>query len=75
MARLDYEERNGDLVRMSDIERIAFNKYRTIRDGMLNIPERVAALVAAETSPRKCHDILTTEIRKALFESAGDPKC
>ncbi len=74
MARLDYEERMGDLVRMSDIKKLAFNKSRTIRDRMLNIPERVAAMLAAESDTHRVHEILTTEIRKALFEFAGSPK-
>ena len=37
---------------------------------MLNIPDRVAAMLAAETEPAKCYEILQTEIRKALNESA-----
>ena len=48
----------------------AFNKFRQFRDHMLNIPDRVAAMVAAETEASKCHQILTTEIRRALNEFA-----
>ena len=45
-------------------------KFRTFRDGMLNIPDRVAAVLAAESDPARVHEILATEIRKALLEFA-----
>ncbi len=37
---------------------------------MLNIPDRVAAVLAAESDPARVHEILTDEIRKALTEFA-----
>jgi hypothetical protein len=37
---------------------------------MLNIPDRLAALLAAETDPARVHELLTTEIRRALQEFA-----
>jgi hypothetical protein len=46
----------------------AFNRYRTFRDGMLNIPDRLAAVLAAETDARRTHELLSAEIRKALTE-------
>ncbi len=48
----------------------AFNKFRQFRDHMLNIPDRLAAILAAETEAAKCYEILATEIRKALNEFA-----
>jgi hypothetical protein len=48
----------------------AFNKFRQFRDHMLNIPDRVAAMVAAETEAAKCYEILAIEIRRALNEFA-----
>jgi hypothetical protein len=35
---------------------------------MLNIPDRVAAMVAAESDAAKCYEILASEIRRALNE-------
>ena len=37
---------------------------------MLNIPDRVAAMVAAEGEAAKCYEILATEIRRALNDFA-----
>ena len=36
----------------------SFNTFRTFRDGMLNIPDRLAAVLAAETDPVRVHDRL-----------------
>jgi hypothetical protein len=70
LAKIDYEERLGKLVSRDEVQVAAFNRFRTFRDGMLNIPDRVAAMLAAENDPRKVHETLTTEIRKALLEFA-----
>jgi pyruvate/2-oxoglutarate dehydrogenase complex dihydrolipoamide acyltransferase (E2) component len=68
IAKMDYEERAGKLVSRDEMKVAAFNRYRTFRDGMLNIPDRLAAVLAAETDPRRTHELLSTEIRKALTE-------
>jgi hypothetical protein len=70
LAKIDYEERIGKLVSKDEVQVAAFNKFRQFRDHVLNIPDRVAAVVAAEGAPAKCHEILTTEIRRALNDFA-----
>jgi hypothetical protein len=68
LSKLDYEERTNKLVSREQIEVEAFTRYRVYRDGMLNIPDRVAAVVAAESDAARVHDILSSEIRRALLE-------
>ncbi len=70
LAKIEYEERLGKLINRDEVQVAAFNKFRMFRDGMLNIPDRVAAVLAAETDTRKVHELLTVEIRKALNEFA-----
>lgn len=70
LAKIEFEERSGKLVSRDEVEIAAFNKFRTFRDGMLNVPDRVAAVLAAETDTAKVHEILTAEIRRALLEFA-----
>jgi hypothetical protein len=70
LAKIEYEERVGSLVSKDEVQVAAFNTHRVIRDAMLNIPDRVAAMLAAETDEAKCYEILATEIRKALNEFA-----
>jgi hypothetical protein len=68
LAKIDFEERTEKLVSRDEMQVAAFNRYRTFRDGMLNIPDRLAAVLAAESDPRQVHELLSTEIRKALTE-------
>ncbi len=70
LAKIEYEERVAKLVPKDEVQVAAFNKFRQFRDHMLNIPDRVAAMVAAETEAAKCYEILATEIRRALNEFA-----
>ena len=74
LARLDYEERIGQLVRVDEVREVAFNTYRQLRDRMLAIPDRIAAQLAAETDATRVHEILAGEIRNALGEFTDRPK-
>jgi hypothetical protein len=72
LAKIEFEERAGKLISRDEVTVAAFTKARTVRDNLLNIPDRVAAMLAAETDPVRTHQILTDEIRKALIELSGD---
>ena len=74
LVELDYEERVGTLVRKDLIEETAFRVGRLVRDGLLNIPSRLAGILAAETDQRKVHDLLEAEIRQVLEALAIDDK-
>lgn len=66
LAQLELEEREGKLVEAEAAKREAFRVARLVRDAMLNIPDRVAAELAAEGNQFKVHQRLTHEIRRAL---------
>jgi hypothetical protein len=68
LSKIEFEEKSGKLVNRDEVQVTAFNKYRTFRNSMLNIPDRVAAVLAAESDPGRVHEILTNEIRTALQE-------
>jgi hypothetical protein len=68
LARLEYEEKSGVLVQVDEVKREAFRAARIVRDSMLNIPDRVAAELAAETDPFRIQQRLSAEIRLALTE-------
>jgi hypothetical protein len=70
LAKIDFEERTDKLVSADEVKVASFNRFRQFRDGMLNIPDRLAAVLAAETNPRQVHELLSAEIRKALTEFA-----
>ncbi len=71
LARLEFEEKNGNLVSVDQIKIEIFRKARQVRDRMLAIPGRVGAQLAAEADARVIRRILDLEIRKAL-EALGD---
>ena len=70
LTKIDFEERSGKLVSRDEVQVTAFNRFRQFRDGMLNIADRLAAVLAAERDPSKVHELLMCEIRKALLEFA-----
>lgn len=68
LTKIDFEERSGKLVSRDEVQVAAFDKYRQFRDRMLNIPDRLAAEAAAESDASRVHELMTSEIRKALLE-------
>jgi len=72
LVELEYEERVGALVRKSDVEKEAFRVGRLVRDAVLNVPSRLAGILAAESDQRKVHDLLEKELRQALEALAID---
>lgn len=62
----------GELVPVAEVEAEAFKAARTVRDNMLNIPDRVAAEFAGITQSQVIHARLMDEIRKALEGLQGE---
>ena len=61
----------GKYVDADEVKVAAFNRARIVRDGLLNIPDRMASLLAAESDGAKIHTILNAEIRSVLEELTG----
>lgn len=66
LAKLEFDEKAGQLVRAEAVKNEAFKVARIVRDNMLNIPDRVAGELANESNQFKIHQRLTAEIRRAL---------
>jgi hypothetical protein len=64
-------KRAAELVNIHEVQAEVFKALRELRDRMLNIPSRVAAIIAAEQDQGKVHAILAAEIESALHEFAG----
>lgn len=73
-AELDYLEAIGELVPAAELRAAASNRYRAIRDKLLNIPDRLAAILAAQTDPARVHTELTKEIKQVLHELSDDAR-
>lgn len=68
LLKLEHEERIGKLVPADQVKVDAFKTARTVRDGLLNIPDRVAHILAAETDPARVHHLLSNELRTVLSQ-------
>ena len=68
LARLDFEERSGKLHDTGACQQEAFAEGRKFRDAMLNIPDRISAILAAEMDETRVNSALKQEIRAALDE-------
>lgn len=66
LSQLEYERKIGRYVLVDEVKAAAFKAHRTVRDNLLNIPDRIAAQLAAETDPHKTHKLLLDEIYSAL---------
>ena len=65
-AELDLQENRNDLTRVDGVEMAAFKAGNATKESMLNIPDRVSSLLAAESNKNKIYKMLTTEINQVL---------
>lgn len=72
-ARVKVE--TGELVRVEDVRNAFFAKARVVRDGILNIPDRISSLLANVDDASKIHEILSQELRTVLEELSHDDIC
>ncbi len=70
LLKLQCKEKEGELVKWDDAKNKVYLFIRMVRDLVLNIPDRVSPILAAEKDPRKINDILAMELRKALEAAA-----
>jgi hypothetical protein len=66
LKKIDLEERQGMLLPKARVQIEVNNQFRILRDGMLNIPNRLAAQLAAESDPTMVHDLIEEEMRNVL---------
>lgn len=72
LAELEFLQKVGEVIDKHKVEAEWFRLSRLVRDGMLNIPDRLAGVLAAETDQRKIHELLLREIRQALEALASE---
>lgn len=74
-AELDYLLAVGELVPAREIREVAARRYRAIRDKVLNIPDRLSAVLVGEarsgdptTVEARVHAAMTKELKRVLHE-------
>lgn len=66
LAKMTYEEKTGKLIDASTVRNQAFRLARTVRDSILNVPDRISAELFGMDSVAELHERLTEELRQAL---------
>ena len=66
IAERKLDELNGSLVRVDDIRASLARRAATFREALMQIPNRLAAQLAAETDQARAHALLDHELRAAL---------
>lgn len=72
--RLEIAAQAGELVDRAEVDRHAFARARQALDALLAIPDRIAAVIAAEGDPHRVHALLDDEIRRVARELAEAAK-
>lgn len=73
-AELDYLKAIGLLVSRADEAKVKERRYRAMRDKLLGIADREAAVLAAERDPIQVHAILTKAIKQVLHELSDEAR-
>lgn len=69
-ARLKYEQLAGNLVSRKEVETAAEELGMKIKEGLLTLPDRLAPVLASETSIEEINYILTQAIDESLRDLA-----
>jgi hypothetical protein len=67
-AELSYLKEVGLVISATEARETAFRRYRALRDKLLNIPDRVSTILAAERDPVTIHRLITDELKRVLNE-------
>jgi len=68
LAKLEWEKETGKLVPVEDVRKGAYAAGRRIRERMMNMPDRLAAVVAGLSNIHDCRKVIADEVKLALNE-------
>lgn len=72
LAEIKLREQQGDLVRCAEVRSVMAAKLGEVRTNLMQIPARLAPLLAPETDQGKVHALLDSELRTVLNRLTGD---
>jgi hypothetical protein len=70
-AEMRLREQAGELVRADAVRHAHAHRLAGLREALLQIPARLAPVLAAETDQRAVHDALQAELYGVMREAAG----
>ena len=71
MAEMNEAKMRREMINVAVVERQLATDYATTRDALLQIPARMAPLLASESDTATIHTMLDAEIHQALCNLAG----
>ena len=66
LAELEADEKRGVLIRADAVRQQDFKLARILRNNLQSMPDRIAALVAAEADPTRVHEMIAGEVNQSL---------
>jgi hypothetical protein len=66
LRRLEFETKQARLIEAEAVRKTIAEAVRTIRDGILGLPDRLATVLAAESDAKRVHVTLKTELSREL---------
>ena len=68
LAELRLAEQLGELIRVDEVRMAYAKRAAGLREALLQIPARMAAVLAAENDLARCHDLLRDELHQVLAQ-------
>jgi hypothetical protein len=68
LTKLQFDRESGSLVRAEEVRLGAFNMARKVRDQLIALPERMAAILAAAADEAEVQRILEEEVERICLE-------
>ncbi|WP_287278497.1 hypothetical protein [Ralstonia sp.] len=72
LAELKLQEQEGELIRLDAVRNAWATRLTAVRDALLQIPARIAPVVAAESSIEGCAIAIDTELRRVMIDITTD---
>jgi hypothetical protein len=66
LRRLEFETKQGRLIEAEAVRKTIAEAVRSLRSGILGLPDRLATVLAAESDSKKVHVTLKTELSREL---------
>lgn len=71
-AEIEVARLQGSLMDVEEVRKEIFERARSLRDALENIPARLGDILAAETDTHKIKSLLKTEFHELLKDETGD---
>ncbi len=72
LAELDLARKRGDVVDIAIVSAVVSNEYATVRAGLMQLPTKIAALIAPDMTKPVIQDLVLREVTDVLSALSAD---